>query len=546
MKYYHVNKSKLRCFRCKGPMKEAMSIRGGPSQFWVKCASRNCNTYYNTAVPLDHQYFILKDSSPEVGGFGAYGSGKTFVGYQGDQKHIMITPNGETLIGANTLVQLDNTVRKDFESDFPIDFVKKYNRQKNMIHFVNGHTLYYRHLADVGDIRSYNLSRAHVLEASEVKHEAYVQLSTRLRNDTAIEYELDENDEPVMTYEADTNRLRRKEKLNWIQMYLESNPDAGWIKDDFLMRSGSIYIHYDEKQNYHVNPNEATPNKSTHIVPSKANTHLPKNFIRNLVQGKPRWWVNRYIRGSFDYSEGMVYPHITDAIVEDFEVPVHWPRVVGMDYGLNDNTHFMFGALDLNGEKNNGKPAVFFYTELVTSDASLRQIAEEYKTKMRYDVPSNSLYKPPVMDQRSFSQRTRDGEKKTIGTLLREYGCFFKPAQMDLEARITNTNDFIDNGHIYFFQNGCEHAIEEFKKYKYPERTLQSRTDKQKPVDKDNHGINATEFIVMELPHKLRKLDTQVYAKERLKHKRTKKKPNWDPFESSQQEQYEGFAKFFD
>lgn len=545
MKFYHVDKSKVRCPRCQAPMKIATSIQGGPSENWLKCTTPNCNTYYDTSIPMPHQAMILKDGSRRLGVFGGYGSGKTYTNSKGDQKHVAITPNGETLIGADTLVQLENTIKKDLERDFPADFVKRYNRQKNMIHFTNGHTIYYRHLADEGDIRSYNLSRAHILEASEVKHESYVQLQSRMRNDAAIRYAHDEEGRPIV--DLVEGIPHKREALNWLQMVIESNPDSGWIKEDFLLRSGKILIHNDKMQKYHVNPHEASQSMHTHIIPSKANIHLPKDFIENLRKGKPEWWVKRYLYGNFDYSEGLVYPNAPSQIIKGFMIPDHWPRVIGMDYGLNDNTHFVFGALDLKGEWSR-KPSLHLYHEIVINNASITQIAQVYKQDVRRIVPRGKLYKLPVMDGRSYAQRTRTGEKKTIGTLFREEGCSFKAAQMDVEARVMKTNDLIDNGQLYYHENGVPHLIEETKKYKYPERKLESTTNVNKPIDKDNHGINAKEFIVMELPHRLKEINHDVRSASvdgRMNIQRARKE--WDPLEDLEpRSQYEGFAQFFD
>ena len=553
MRFFHVNRKKLKCTRCKAPMETAQAINGGPSDFWVRCTTPSCHTYYNLAIPMPHQALALRDPAPRVGFFGGYGSGKTFMGYQSDQKHVMLTPGGETLIGADTLVQLENTIRKDLEGDFPLDFVKKYNRQKNLINFVNGHILYYRHLADQGDIRSYDLTRAHVLEASEVKHESYIQLQTRLRNDAAIRYEHDEDGSPIMVESPKTGQLKKKEKMNWIQLVTESNPDSGWIKEDHLMKSGRIYVHQADKTNkqkYHVNPNEASNITSSHIIPSKANIYLPEDFIPSLEKGKPNWWIRRYLYGSFDYSEGMVYPHFNDAIIPSFEIPDDLERVIGMDYGLNDNTHFVFGALDWHGVYNRGRPAVYFFKEIVINNASISQIAEAYKQGIRAHVPKNKLYRTPVMDGRSYSQRTRTGEKKTIGTLFQQEGCNFKPAQMDLDARIMRLNDLIDSGMAYFFEDGVPHLIEEAKKYRYQERKLQRDNKADKPVDKENHGINATEFIGMELPYKLQKSNQGIYSPETRPPRRKVKKSQrdeWDPFstEDGSDDQFEGFASVF-
>jgi len=517
-------------------MEPAQAINGGPSTDWLVCTQSNCHTYYDTAIPMPHQIEILKDKSPQVGLFGGYGSGKTYTSLKADEKHILTTPNGETLIGADTLVQLENTIKKDFEKDFPLDFVKRYNRQKNMITFINGHTVYYRHLADEGDIRSYNLTRAHILEASEVKHDAYIQLQTRLRNTSAIEYETDEKTgEPVMIYSPKSKQYKQKEKLNWIQMFVESNPDSGWIKEDFLLKSHEIHIYDDQEQTYHLNPNYVSPNIKSHIIPSKANYYLPEDFIPSLERGKPDWWVKRYLRGSFDYAEGLVYPHAVDQMIDDFEIPKHWVRMVSMDYGLNDNTHFIFSAIDFDGDKN-GKPAIYVFDEIVINNASISEIATVYKDYIRKIVPIGKLFKTPVMDGRSYSQRTKINDKKTIGTLFQEEGCYFRPAQMNLDARIMRTNDFINNQQIWFFKEGVPHLIEELKNYKFPDRKLNKTVKADKPIDKDNHGVNSLEFQIMEMPYRLKNTPTKIYTpgpKERehdMWGVKTKKEKTFDGF----------------
>lgn len=517
------------------------AIQGGPSTDWLKCTTPNCHTYYDTWIPMPHQAYVLSDPAKRLGIFGGYGSGKTATSEKSDEKHILTTPNGETLIGADTLVQLENTIKKDFERTFPNDFVKRYQKQKNLITFVNGHTLYYRPLAEQGDLRSYNLTRAHILEASEVKHDSYIQLQTRLRNMAAITYHTNADGTPITTYDNTTRTYKQKEKHNWIQMIVESNPDSGWIKDDFLLRSHKIHIHYDNNQKYHLNPNYTNPNISSHIIPSKANIYLPEDFIPSLEVGKPKWWVKRYLYGSFDYAEGLVYPHFMDQIISKFEIPKHWPRIISMDYGLNDNTHFLFGAIDFEGEHFK-KPAVYYYHEIVINNASISEIATVYKDVIRKTVPIHSLYKTPVMDARSHSQRTRIGEKKTLGTLFQEEGCFFKPAQMDLNARILRTNDFIDQQHVYFFDEGVPHLIEEAKKYKYPDKKIERITKADKPIDKDNHGINALEFGIMELPYRLKQRDTTVY----VANKPTKtRKSSWDPIQKPSFER-EGFGQIYE
>ena len=482
---------------------------------------------------MPHQAAIMQDNAKRVGVFGGYGSGKTYSTYKDDQKHILITPKGETLVGADTLVQLENTIRKDFERDMPVEFLRSYNRQKNLITFENGHILYWRHLAEVGDIRSYNLSRGHFLEASEIKQEAYVQIQTRLRNEAAIIHYKNPDGTPQIYYDNKDKQYKKKEKYNHIKFIAESNPDSNWIKDDILLKSGKIYIHHQENesniQKYNVHPDEVIHFMSSHIIPTKANIHLPADFYESMAKDKPRWWIKRFLQGSFEHSEGLVYPNWSTNIVPDFDIPSHWKRVIGFDYGLSDNSHFVFGAIDPK------ESTLYFYRELVLSDMSITELANHYKQEVRIHVPTNQLFTTPRMDPKSYSIRTRTHDKKTIGTLFQEQGCFFRPGEIELNYRIMHLNDLIDRKKVFFFEEGFKHANKEGTQYKFPEKSLEKKTRKDdKPIDARNHGINAVEFITSAVNRNLQAPDQQVYKVEYDPLRRKPRfKDTWDPLSES-------------
>jgi len=548
MQIIQINKSKLKCPRCHRDMIPAVSMRGMTCRDWVRCSDNNCMTFIQTKVPLYHQAQILQDPHRELGVFGGYGSGKTVAGYLGDEKHIMLTPNGETLVGADTLVQINNTVRKDLESDFPAEFVRAYNRQQNQVLFENGHILHYRHLAEPDDLRSYNVSRIHILEGSECKHESYTQLQTRLRNEAAIVPFYNDDGSKRYVWNQEEMTLELDVNYDWLQMVIESNPDSGWIKYDILEKSHVITIYDSERVK--VEPNDHIDNfKSSHVIPTRANYMLPPSFYYAMVAGKPDWWKRRYIEGSFDYAEGLVYPNMTDRIVDDFDIPRHWQRLIGFDYGLNANSHFVFGAMDWFGEhKKNGVPALYWFTEVVVNNANIKTLAEMYKRKYREAVPAlGSMYRTPVMDGRSYYVRAKVGAKETLGKLFLDQGVLFNPAEMDLSARIFRTTWLIDEHHCYFFKGGVPKLIREYKEYKYPDKQLEKNTASDKPIDKRNHGINATEFAHMQLPGDLK---PTADFKEDYRRNRPDKPLTYNPFADldkhvDEYEQSDGFGSLF-
>jgi len=115
------------------------------------------------------------------------------------------------------------------------------------------------------------------------------------------------------------------------------------------------------------------------------------------------------------------------------------------------------------------------------------------------DIPAGGLLTSPIIDPKSGPKR--DYNLRTLTDQFLDYGISFQPGAVNVDARIYRLNSYIESGRIKFLDT-CTVLIEEFQKYRFKERSL-TDTDRQisKPIDKDNHTINAVEWIVMELPH---------------------------------------------
>ena len=189
-----------------------------------------------------------------------------------------------TLIGAETKPQLENTAKEMFFKIFPDFMIESYLKQKDMLLCKNGHVVLFRPLDEEGKLRSLNLTGFWVEEASEVKYDIFVQLQTRLRN---------------------------KATKNHVGI-LTSNPDLGWIKSEFLLKADKIH---NPQSKYIQDPEEINPSFAVHIAPTHLNTYLPDDYVESTAKGKPTYWVKRYLLGSFEASEGMVYPNFMDSVI---------------------------------------------------------------------------------------------------------------------------------------------------------------------------------------------------------------------------------------
>lgn len=498
-----MNKEELmeRCPRCGAPWKPAIAINQGISEFWKECSNQSCNTFLNTYIPQGHQYAFHKDGHTFSGNFGGYGSGKTLTSREEAYKHWFITPAGNTLIGANVASQYEQTIKREIEGDLPLAFVKRINTQKSYYDLINDHRVMFRPYDDPDKLRSYNLTMFLILEASEVKQQSFTQLKTRLRNLNATLPKINENGE--IEYKVAANGVKIPIiSADWRKGIIESNPSAGWIRDDVLLVSSDIEKHGEIVDNYSVDSEKADPAISTHVTSTSVNEFLPDDFIENNKKNKPIWWVNRYLYGSFLYAEGKVYPKAMDCIIDDFDIPSHWRRILAFDYGLSDPAAFILGAVDTK------EGVLYIYNECRSTENNIETLSRLF-FEITSDIPVGGWITAPIIDPKSGPKR--DYDKKSLSDHFLDYGIAFKPGYVNVEARIFRLNTYFETGKCKIMRK-CKSLIKELDDYKYKADETMLSGFTGKPVDKNNHSINALEWITMELPSDPRNLLNGVFG----------------------------------
>ena len=484
------------CPRCGSPTRRAIAFSGVESEFYFECT--NCNTFIDTFQPMEHQQEFLTTTTRFTGNFGGYGTGKTYATRKEIEKHAMITPNGLIVIGAKVTSQYEMTLKRELENDIPRSWVKEYSKQKSTMELINGCQIIYRPFEDTDTLRSYNATMFVILEASEVKYEAFSQLQTRLRSDKGGIPKIDEQGNRVFTEEVNTKTGKKRRVPVWVADWrrgiIESNPDSGWIRTEFVYRSADIRFHGDviDRDILQHRPTENIhPAFTSHIVATDANYYLPVDFYDDVSIGKPMWWISKFLHGSFAYSEGLVYPKAPVRFIDDFDIPHTWPRIVAFDYGLQDPSVFLFGAIDIAGG------LLYIYKEARSRDVNVEQLAQLYFENSA-DIPSGGMWCTPIIDPKSGPKR--DYEKKSLIDLFAEKNILFQPGHVNVDARIFRLNTYLEEGHLAIF-NSLTELKWEFENYKFPDRTLDvSRNAADRPLDKNNHGVNALEWIVMALP----------------------------------------------
>lgn len=488
------------CPRCAAPTIPTPSLSGQPSQYWLECTK--CNTYINTYIPQRHQEAVHKDSHRILGNFGAFGTGKTTTSREEVFKHVFITPHANILIGANIQPQYEQTIKRELEADLPAAFVRDVSVQQRYIDMINGARLLFRPFDDPDKLRSYNISMFVGVESSEFSGDVFHQAKTRLRNLAATLPELDENGDIVYDYDDRGVGIPRV-KSDWRKIIIESNPDSGWIRTDVLNTADEVMQHGTVTEHYVTPEHMKDPGIGVHIASTDVNRYLPPGYIDENCRNKPKWWVARFIMGSFAYTEGLVYPSAKDHVVPTFEVPKEWRRLVAFDYGLSDDAVFLCVAIDPN------KGMLYAYKERRATDRNIDELSKLYFDTTS-DIPSGGMLTQPIGDPKSISKR--DYNKDSLGDLFMQKGIYFKPGYVSVDARVYRLNTYLESGKLKIM-DCCTKLIEELRNYKFPDRKLDTIVRADKPIDKNNHGINALEWIVMELPDNPRNLVFEVFNK---------------------------------
>jgi PBSX family phage terminase large subunit len=458
---------------------------------YVECP--NCGAIELTYKPQDYQIDLHRlplqyneDGTPKVqivGAFGGYGSGKSKASLTEVFLRALENPRGTGLLTATTLPQLKKTTLKTFFNEIcPPPLIESYNKTDGEITLKNGFVFYTVPSDDEDKLRSINAGICHMEEASGIKRSIYDQILTRMRD-------------PFV-----------KNKMFMVC----SNPDLGWIKEVFADNVGRK----DPKHPEHEEYNEQI---HTFIWATRLNKHLPPDFIEMNSKGKPDWWRKRYLEGSFEHSEGMVYPKIAETFQYGFDIPKDWERFVTLDHGLRNPTAVYFHAIDPK------TGVVYTYDEYYKPNALVPEHAKAIKPKI--DEIAAGRLRFMVADP-SIGNKTDPINGKSVQFLYQEYGLYFQLGNNNIDAGILRVNSYIDRGKWVIFQDKCPHLCKELINYKFPELSM-DKSDKnldEKPVKANDHGCDSIRF--MRLPEDPELLKNVAFSPDK-RYNKTENEWNW-------------------
>jgi hypothetical protein len=233
------------------------------------------------------------------------------------------------------------------------------------------------------------------------------------------------------------------------------------------------------------------------------NPHLPPDFIEINSRSKPAWWRRKYLEGSFEAVEGAVYPNFSSTLVEPFDIPKDWMKVIGMDHGLRNPTAVIFGAIDPKDS------VLYWYREYYVPNRLVPEHAK-YLKPMFDEIPPGTLYR--MVADPSISNKTDPLAGKSVQGLYQEYGIYWSKANNNIEAGILKVNSYIERKKLKVF-NTLTNTIREHMNYKFPELSMDDDKNlDEKPVKKNEHSCDAGRYQIMVLPDNPDDLNTISFS----------------------------------
>jgi PBSX family phage terminase large subunit len=187
-------------------------------------------------------------------------------------------------------------------------------------------------------------------------------------------------------------------------------------------------------------------------------------------------YYDRYVLGKWVMAEGAVYPDFDEDVhVFESEIPAHWQRCRGIDYGYTNPFVCLWGAIDHDGR-------LYIYDEHYQAKTLIKDHAAIIKAKG--DV--------------SWSVADHDAQDNAE---MRAEGVFSHNAKKDVTTGIQAVSARLitqpDGFPRLFIHKRCVNTIREMGMYRWAEPS-EHKNEKEEPVKSDDHTTDALRYMVME------------------------------------------------
>lgn len=200
--------------------------------------------------------------------------------------------------------------------------------------------------------------------------------------------------------------------------------------------------------------------------------HLSEATKKMLWDSIPPFQRDARSKGIPQLGSGAIFPvPESDFVVDDFDIPKHWPRTYGLDIGWN-RTACIFAAI------NRETDTVYLYSEHYRGQAEPSIHAEAIKAR--------GLWIPGVIDPASRGRTQRDGHQ--IIQDYRDLGLDVDVAFNGVESGLYEVWQRLSTGRLKVCKS-LSNWLYEFRLYR--------RDENGKIVKENDHLMDATRYLIM-------------------------------------------------
>jgi len=214
----------------------------------------------------------------------------------------------------------------------------------------------------------------------------------------------------------------------------------------------------------------------------------PQEIREARQQLNDRYFRQEY-EASFEDFVGLIYPvFCNEHIVEPFNLPADWDRVVVLDHGTTRPTAVLWAASDYEG-------TIYVYDEHYEAGHPVSYHAERIKQR------DNSSVRDWLIDPSCLARvNPKGGQLYSIVDEYREHGLYFRPADNNLLAGINRVTEYFKSKKLFIFKT-CRNLIWELERYHWSEeRETSTGLLQPKPFKKDDHLCDCLRYLCLSRP----------------------------------------------
>lgn len=230
------------------------------------------------------------------------------------------------------------------------------------------------------------------------------------------------------------------------------------------------------------------------------NPYLPWDYIADLLNNYPDNWLDRYVFCEWNDFEGLIYPEWRDEVhlVEPFEIPYWWNRIIGMDHGQRNPTSIGWYAISPDGD-------IYRYD----GHYEARQWVDYHVARLQAKCDENGTDIDEVLAWPADPSIFSKSHEIPISEVYEDHEIYWERANNDVHGGMARVHEYLklDEGLLspgfpkgrpkFFVFNIPENEpfVEEIKNYTWKDAKL-GENDRERPDKNNDHAMDEFRYVV--------------------------------------------------